>query len=95
VDLAEEMTDVIREHRAGLDLYNASGKLETDDYVYLCHILDDVIMPAHQTWRSYVMAAAKSRIEPYLEDLIAAAWHPRRVERWIEMLGIENVFDAL
>ena len=95
VDLAEGMTDVIREHRTGLDSYNASGKLETDDYLYLCRILDDVIMPAHQSWRSYVMVAAKSRIEPYVEDLIAAAWHPRRVERWIEVLGIEDVFDVL
>ena len=93
--LADAMNQVIQEHRAGLDFYNASGRLDQDDYAYLTHIINNILVPAHQTWRSSVMAKAKSRIEPYVDDLIAAAWHPRRVERWIEVLGLEDVFDVL
>ena len=95
VGLAEAMNDVIAEHRVGLESYNASGKMEADDYVYLCRIIEDVLVPAHQSWRACIMASAKSRIEPYVEDLVAAAWHPRRVERWIDVFGLEDVFDVM
>lgn len=33
-------------------------------------------------------ALAEARIAPIKEELIAAAWHPRRVERWLEA-GVE------
>ncbi len=36
----------------------------------------------------------KERIQPFKEELIAAALHPRRVERWINEYGID-VLDAL
>ena len=41
-----------------------------------------------------LMAKAKARISPFKEDLIAAAWHPRRVELWISLGGPE-VLDTL
>ena len=36
----------------------------------------------------------KERIQPFKEELIAAAWHPRRVERWIEKYGLD-ILDTL
>jgi hypothetical protein len=37
------------------------------------------------------MAAAKARIAPIKEELMATAWHPRRVERWL----VESGWDML
>lgn len=36
----------------------------------------------------------KERIQPFKEELMAAAWHPRRVEKWLELGGFE-MLDAL
>ena len=43
-------------------------------------------------WR--VMKRNQNRCLAVKEDLMAAAWHPRRVERWIEACGIE-VLDCM
>lgn len=43
---------------------------------------------------SYHQKRVKDRIQPFKEELIAAAWHPRRVEKWLEMGGFE-LLDSL
>ena len=35
----------------------------------------------------------KERIQPFKEELMAAAWHPNRVEKWLEAGGFE-LFDS-
>ena len=35
----------------------------------------------------------KERVQPFKEDLMAAAWHPKRVEKWIDAYGIESMDD--
>jgi hypothetical protein len=37
----------------------------------------------------HMIAAAKLRLAPLKEELIATAWHPRRVERWLAVGGWE------
>ena len=43
---------------------------------------------------AYHQKKIQSRIQPFKEELIAAVWHPRRIERWIDKHGIE-VLDAM
>lgn len=46
------------------------------------------------TMTAFHQKKMKGRIQPFKEELIAAAWHPKRVERWLEMGGFE-LLDAL
>ena len=40
-------------------------------------------------------ACVRSRLAVYKEELMAAVWHPRRVERWVQHYGLDNVFDHI
>ena len=42
---------------------------------------------------TYHQKKMKERIQPFKEELMAAAWHPRRVEKWINMYGLESIDD--
>jgi hypothetical protein len=35
----------------------------------------------------------KERIQPFKEELMAAAWQPKRVQKWIDAYGIESMDD--
>jgi hypothetical protein len=39
---------------------------------------------AFENFRTEELVAAKERLAPYKEGIIAAAWHPKRVEKWLE-----------
>ena len=41
----------------------------------------------------YHQKKMKERIQPFKEELMAAAWHPKRVEKWITMYGLESIDD--
>ena len=43
---------------------------------------------------TYHQKRVKDRIQPFKEELMAAAWHPRRVEKWINVHGID-ILDTL
>jgi hypothetical protein len=40
---------------------------------------------AFGAFRTNELAEAKKRLAPHKESIIAAAWHPRRLERWLDM----------
>jgi hypothetical protein len=40
---------------------------------------------AFSAFRGNELVEAKKRLAPYKEGIIAAAWHPRRLERWLDM----------
>jgi hypothetical protein len=62
---------------------------------WLEHILTSSILPAYKTWHQTQTAVIKSNLHTYVADLMAAAWHPKRVELWIDHFGIGDVFDRM
>lgn len=48
--------------------------------------MEEVYKPIIKTWlyETFQQRLAKKRTALIKEELVAAAWHPRRVERWIE-----------
>lgn len=51
---------------------------------YLTHPIHDAARNwFHATWAKKVRQVAKARIAPIKEELMAAAWHPKRVERYL------------
>lgn len=58
----------------------------------LAHINITYVLPLQQdlplAFKTFFKDAAKRRIAPFHEELIAAAWHPDRVSKWLEA-GIE------
>lgn len=59
---------------------------------YNIQLTGNFMQETENTFRMFVHAfnrmhalTVKNRCEIYKEELIAAAWHPRRLERWLEM----------
>lgn len=49
---------------------------------------------AFESFRTNELAEAKERLAPHKEGIIAAAWHPRRLERWLTMgYSLEDVTE--
>lgn len=69
---------------------------DIDDYQYeeSVQLVLNFFKPILRSWNEMAVGTLRSRIEPYKEELIAAAWHPRRVQAWLEYYG-DDVFDYL
>ncbi len=76
--------------------YDRAGTYYTPEEIsWKEEILTLSILPAYKTWHQTQTAVIKSQLHTYVEDLMAAAWHPKRVERWIEHFGIGDVFERM
>ena len=95
VALSEKMKEVIPEHLRFLIAKRKDGIVGDDVYKISREFLEELMVPAFETWRQTARASIQSRAIIYSEELIAAAWHPRRVERWVEHYGIDVMFDEL
>lgn len=95
VALSEKMKEVIPEHLRFLIAKRKDGIVGDDVYNISREFLEELMVPAFETWRQTARASIQSRAIIYSEELIAAAWHPRRVERWVEHYGIDVMFDEL
>ncbi len=62
---------------------------------WLEHILTMSILPAYKTWHQTQTALIKSQLNTYVAELMAAAWHPTRVNNWVNHFGLEDVFDRM
>lgn len=96
VALSATMNEIFDEQRGYVDIYYYKWEyVDEGGHAYLIHIMENILKPVHETWRSYMMGSFKSRQQVYVEELHAEAWHPRRVERWIEAYGLEDVFELM
>lgn len=95
VALSEKMKEVISEHKRFLIIKDKNGIIGTDVYDLSMKFLTEIMEPTFENWRGLVCASLQSRAITYKEELVAEAWHPRRVERWIELCGLEAVFDRV
>lgn len=95
VALSDEMHYIIGEHADIIHTHYKAGSINTDEYNYLDKVLRHLIEVEYKSWKEYMIGSLKSRIQPYIEELHAAAWHPRRVSTWIDAYGLEDVFDMM
>lgn len=82
-----DLKDLIKDDRAGTEYNEEEIDLE-ENFLYI------IIKPLYRTLRETQKACIQSALAIYKEDLMAAAWHPRRVEVWWNHFG-EDVFEKI
>jgi len=95
VAFSEKMKEVIPEHKGFLDIKKKDGIIGDDVYELSMKFLTDIMEPAFENCRCLVRGSLESRAIVYKEELVAAVWHPRRVERLLELCGLEEAFDRV
>jgi hypothetical protein len=95
VAFSEKMKEVIPEHKGFLDIKKKDGIIGDDVYELSMKFLTDIMEPTFENWRDLVRGSLESRSFIYKEELVAAVWHPRRVERLLELCGLEEAFDRV
>jgi hypothetical protein len=83
-----DLKDLIKDDRATNSVYNAEEIDLEENFYYM------TIRPLYRTLRETQKACIQSALAIYKEDLMAAAWHPRRVEVWWNHFG-EDVFEKI
>lgn len=84
----DNLKELIQDDRADSSEYNAEEVDMEESFYYT------IIRPIYRTLRETQKACVLSALATYKEDLMAAAWHPRRVEVWWNHFG-EDVFEKI
>ncbi len=87
-DFHRDINKLLKKHKEIGELFAEEIALETDFY-------ELTVKPLIRTNLEIQRAYIQSRIAIYKEELIAAAWHPRRVQRWVDHYGLDTVFDHM
>jgi hypothetical protein len=95
VAFSEKMKEVIPEHKNYLKMNLKDGIIGSDVYGLSMKFLTDIMEPAFENWRGLLRGSLASRSLVYKEELVAAVWHPRRVERLLDLCGLEEAFDRV
>jgi hypothetical protein len=83
----DDLKELIKEDRANTE-YNADEVTLEENFLYT------IITPLYKTMRETQKVCIESALATYKEELMAAAWHPRRVEVWWAYFG-EDVFEKI
>jgi hypothetical protein len=86
--LFENVDDLIKKHKKEEHFSEEEIALEINFY-------EITVKPILDAMRQTQQVCVQSRIAVYKEELMAAAWHPRRVESWVNHFGLGAVFDHI
>jgi hypothetical protein len=77
-----------------LDKADPDSPYSAEDLAWKEDVFHHTIMPIYHSWIQTEKAILKSYTNILKEELVAAVWHPRRVEHWIQNYGYD-IFEHL